>query len=243
MIPSVSLAHPGNTDSSGCHTCRTNCPSWGLSYGEYHCHNSRVPQPVYVEPWSCTIKGQKFYSSSSAQSKWREMVHSAVDDVYSKLLERSSNQNDYNYWESKIPYNNCNFYVEPKKIWDEVLNSDERKALLAKKEEETRKKAEEASAKVKANNNNTGNQQTSNKNCYIATAVYGSEDDKKVQELRNFRDQYLLKSEIGKDFVNLYYQTSPPIANYISDKFLLREAIKEFQIDPLVWLIDRFIMK
>ncbi len=33
------LAHPGRTDSSGCHTCRTNCPSWGLSYGEYHCHN------------------------------------------------------------------------------------------------------------------------------------------------------------------------------------------------------------
>ena len=33
------LAHPGRTDSSGCHTCHTNCPSWGLSYGEYHCHN------------------------------------------------------------------------------------------------------------------------------------------------------------------------------------------------------------
>lgn len=34
----VAFAHPGRTDSSGCHTCRTNCPSWGLSYGEYHCH-------------------------------------------------------------------------------------------------------------------------------------------------------------------------------------------------------------
>jgi len=33
------LAHPGRTDSSGCHTCRTNCASWGLSYGEYHCHS------------------------------------------------------------------------------------------------------------------------------------------------------------------------------------------------------------
>jgi len=40
------LAHPGNTDASGCHTCRTNCPSWGLDYGEYHCHNSKgVTQP------------------------------------------------------------------------------------------------------------------------------------------------------------------------------------------------------
>ena len=33
------LAHPGRTDVSGCHTCRTNCASWGLADGEYHCHN------------------------------------------------------------------------------------------------------------------------------------------------------------------------------------------------------------
>ena len=32
-------AHPGRTDSNGCHTCRTNCDKWGLSTGEYHCHN------------------------------------------------------------------------------------------------------------------------------------------------------------------------------------------------------------
>lgn len=31
-------AHPGRTDSSGGHTCRTNCEKWGLSYGEYHNH-------------------------------------------------------------------------------------------------------------------------------------------------------------------------------------------------------------
>ncbi len=35
------LAHPGNTDSLGCHTCRTNCSSWGLYVGEYHCHQSK----------------------------------------------------------------------------------------------------------------------------------------------------------------------------------------------------------
>lgn len=46
FIPVISFAHPGRTDSSGCHTCRTNCSSWGLSYGEYHCHNNKgVTQP------------------------------------------------------------------------------------------------------------------------------------------------------------------------------------------------------
>lgn len=46
ILPQISLAHPGRTDSSGCHTCRTNCANWGLSTGEYHCHNAKaLPQP------------------------------------------------------------------------------------------------------------------------------------------------------------------------------------------------------
>lgn len=47
VTPIVAYAHPGRTDGSGCHTCRTNCSSWGLSSGEYHCHQSKgVIQPV-----------------------------------------------------------------------------------------------------------------------------------------------------------------------------------------------------
>jgi hypothetical protein len=46
-------AHPGNTDSSGCHTCRTNCLSWGLSYGEYHCHQSSGFSNGYSSIPSC----------------------------------------------------------------------------------------------------------------------------------------------------------------------------------------------
>jgi len=37
MATSV-YAHPGNTDSSGKHSCWTNCSKWGLNYGEYHGH-------------------------------------------------------------------------------------------------------------------------------------------------------------------------------------------------------------
>ena len=46
---SIDRFHPGRTDGSGCHTCRTNCGRWGLSYGEYHCHRpvspTRTPTP------------------------------------------------------------------------------------------------------------------------------------------------------------------------------------------------------
>ncbi len=41
---SYTFAHPGNTDSSGCHTCRTNCTEkWGIPYGYYYRHNPVRP--------------------------------------------------------------------------------------------------------------------------------------------------------------------------------------------------------
>lgn len=60
MIPSAVWAHPGRTDSYGCHTCRTNCTKWGLDYGEYHCHRAKaLPQPL--EP----IKSHKSTTSTN----------------------------------------------------------------------------------------------------------------------------------------------------------------------------------
>jgi len=48
ILPSSALAHPGNTDAAGGHTCRTNCASWGLYDGQYHYHNSKgLPQSSY----------------------------------------------------------------------------------------------------------------------------------------------------------------------------------------------------
>lgn len=62
LVASPVLAHPGRTDSAGCHTCRTNCPSWDLYYGEYHCHNggsstsTKVVAPIIVSTPKPTVK-------------------------------------------------------------------------------------------------------------------------------------------------------------------------------------------
>ena len=42
MLPISVFAHPGNTNESGCHYCRTNCAKWGLDNNEYHCHNGNT---------------------------------------------------------------------------------------------------------------------------------------------------------------------------------------------------------
>jgi hypothetical protein len=39
LVPASASAHPGNTDAAGGHRCYTNCPSYGLTYGQYHFHN------------------------------------------------------------------------------------------------------------------------------------------------------------------------------------------------------------
>lgn len=43
ILPISVFAHPGRTDANGCHVCRSNCERWGLSNGEYHCHNKPAP--------------------------------------------------------------------------------------------------------------------------------------------------------------------------------------------------------
>jgi hypothetical protein len=69
FVSNNALAHPGGTDSSGCHTCRTNCSSWGLYSGEYHCHNAKSsPQPY--EPITSTYgAGGTGYTSPAPQYK------------------------------------------------------------------------------------------------------------------------------------------------------------------------------
>jgi len=74
--------------------------------------------------------------------------------------------------------------------------------------------------------------------CFIATAAYGTPCAKDIQYLRKFRDQHLLKNNIGKKFVGLYYKYSPPLAEFISDKPKFR-AVVRFLLKPLVWVSEK----
>jgi hypothetical protein len=74
--------------------------------------------------------------------------------------------------------------------------------------------------------------------CFIATAAYGSPMAPHVNILREFRDRFLLKSSIGKAFVNFYYKYSPPIADFIAEHANMR-AIVRVSLLPVVgmsWL-------
>lgn len=72
--------------------------------------------------------------------------------------------------------------------------------------------------------------------CFIATAAYGSYLAPEVETLRSFRDQWLLKSTLGTQFVNLYYEYSPSVATIISDSPNLR-TITQIVLTPIVYSI------
>ncbi len=81
---------------------------------------------------------------------------------------------------------------------------------------------------------------SSNK-CFIATAAYGSPMAKQVQLLCFFRDKYLQTNTIGRGFVNLYYQYSPPLADYISEHHWLKLLVR-ICLTPAI-LLAMFMVK
>jgi hypothetical protein len=58
--------------------------------------------------------------------------------------------------------------------------------------------------------------------CFIATAAFGSYEDRYVRVLRDFRDEVLLPNAVGRDIVDWYYTTSPPLAHFIEQHYWAR---------------------
>jgi sugar lactone lactonase YvrE len=69
--------------------------------------------------------------------------------------------------------------------------------------------------------------------CFIATAAYGSPIEQHVKILRDFRDQFLLTNKVGDTFVRIYYTYSPPIAEFIAKREILRTTVR-WGLLPLV---------
>jgi hypothetical protein len=74
--------------------------------------------------------------------------------------------------------------------------------------------------------------------CFIATAAYGTPTAKQIDVLREFRDDVLLKTTVGSEFVDLYYQLSPPAAEFIAGHEALRTLVRELMVDPIVWVVE-----
>jgi FG-GAP-like repeat/Bacterial Ig-like domain (group 2) len=76
--------------------------------------------------------------------------------------------------------------------------------------------------------------------CFIATASFGTEMAHKISVLQEFRDTYLLRSDLGRAFVQTYYTYSPPIADYIAQRPWLRAVVRTLLL-PVVGFVSLFV--
>jgi hypothetical protein len=78
------------------------------------------------------------------------------------------------------------------------------------------------------------------KKCIIATAAYGSELNPHVQFLRGFRENVVLKTFAGSQFMNVfnawYYSFSPNVAAYISTQESVKAVTRGF-LYPLLGIL------
>jgi hypothetical protein len=72
--------------------------------------------------------------------------------------------------------------------------------------------------------------ETAGGGCLIATATFGSELSPQVQQLRELRDDKLLQTKAGSNFMNsfneFYYSFSPTISDYERKNLIFKEIVK-----------------
>jgi len=77
------------------------------------------------------------------------------------------------------------------------------------------------------------NAKKDNEGCYIATACYGKYDCIQVLTFRNFRDEYLSKTFVGRMFIKIYYALSPNFAKWLKNKHKTNTFIRESCLDRI----------
>ena len=76
--------------------------------------------------------------------------------------------------------------------------------------------------------------QTQDSRCYIATHVYGASHSN-TQMLRQWRDQRLATTKLGRVFITMYYTLSPTLVAVCQRSFIVDKTIRT--------LLDRFCIR
>ncbi len=64
--------------------------------------------------------------------------------------------------------------------------------------------------------------------CFVATSAFMSPLATEVQILRFYRDEYLQKSWLGQKLIQVYYRTSPAVADFLDNHCWLKPVVRSF---------------
>jgi len=124
-------------------------------------------------------------------------------------------------------------------IFNATATSAEKAGRLAGQAAKVTARAGRASAKAAS----TFAQERREKNkseggCYIATMAYGDYDHPQVIELRKFRDNYLIKSSLGRHFIKFYYKNSPNWVEKLKNKTTINRTIR-YSLNMLISILKK----
>lgn len=149
---------------------------------------------------------------------------SAKDKIDKLSYDSCRSVNDYKRYMSNFPrgkyYSAAKLYVDDEEMWSRCVSSD------------TKDMYKDYLAKFPNGRHKTDAEQKASA-CYIATMVYGDYNHPQVIALRDFRDNTLRNSILGRAFIRFYYQNSPAWVEKMQDKKTLNRIIRS--------LLDKFI--
>jgi hypothetical protein len=73
--------------------------------------------------------------------------------------------------------------------------------------------------------------------CFLAISTCGPDRSRVLRILRALRDRTLIPHPLGRRLVELYYRSSPALANYIKDKEGLKGLVR-FCLRPVVIILE-----
>jgi hypothetical protein len=74
--------------------------------------------------------------------------------------------------------------------------------------------------------------------CFVATSLVDVTSDKTLPRLRNFRDQVLIQTRMGRFFIDWYYENGPSFAARV-DQFPLRvRKVLGMSLDLTAWILS-----
>ena len=156
-------------------------------------------------------------------------------DRYQKLIEQSRiyytleiQESSEEAKEGKVDTKPVNIEEIPQEVEQQQVELENK---LVEQEIEEQVEIVEESVIVPINSEDEGG------GCLIATATYGSELAPQVQQLRELRNNSLLATQSGTNFMNLfnefYYSFSPYIADYERENTVFKEMVK-ITITPMI---------
>ncbi len=175
-----------------------------------------------IPKWGVSIDWAKVSEMKQSCLAWDKVTSVILESIPSKnimKIKSSDNESKLNDYKSLVDF-----------VLSKISYTFRHRITYLKYWEVRKAPSSNTSSGTGSNTNSSGSSTSSG--CYIATMAYGSYDHPQVRVLRNFRDEILAKSFLGRAFIRTYYFVSPKLVSLLKNhqvvNTILRKSLNQF---------------